>query len=84
MSWLEIPHDSRRTIRVPSNDLAQDELLELVEHAALANVAIADLASVGAILALEDAFDVVALPDTVPESVVEHLRELLLAQGARR
>jgi PilZ domain len=65
-------------------DYVQDELLDLVEHAARSNVAITDLASVGAILALEDAFDVIALPDTVPESVVEELRELLLAEGARR
>jgi hypothetical protein len=77
MSWPETPREKR-------DDGVQDELRDLVEQAALANVAITDLASVAAILALEDAVDVIALPDTVPESVVEQLRELLLAEGARR
>lgn len=77
MSWPEVPREKR-------DDGVQDELLDLVEQAARANVAITDLASVAAILALEDAVDVIALPDTVPESVVEELRELLLAEGARR
>lgn len=77
MSWPEVPREKR-------DDGVQDELRDLVEQAALANVAITDLASVAEILALEDAVDVIALPDTVPESVVEQLRELLLAEGARR